>query len=437
MAFRAGTGVIQLKANTKPLQGIAGKIGKAFGPLGAAIASPLGIATLAIGALTAGLRKAIDLATIQQQAEAKLAAVIKATGNAAGFTAEQLFDQAKALQAVTIFGDETIISAQAIIATFKNIRGDAFARTTQAVADMATVMGTDLKSATLQVAKALNDPATGLTLLNRSGVTFSQTQKDIIKGFVETNQLAEAQGVILGELESQFGGAAESQTKTFGGAIQQLKNTFGDFLEIVGEAVGPAVADFGKLLIELLPVIKANLIPLLKTLAGIFSLIVVPIAKVISKLNELFDFEGATERFLKGFEKMATVLTGVFESISKAFDTFLKPVIDAFSSIREFLFGPADEKIDPFTPALAGAGAGASGVKNAVKGSRSISLESSAADAARRIQKSALEAKDPVLTVAKQQLDETKQVKELLRKQLDEQQQQTPIMKRAAPKITR
>jgi phage-related protein len=47
----------------------------------------------------------------------------------------------------------------------------------------------------------------------------------------ETGDIASAQAIILGELETQFGGSANAARNTLGGALAALKNSFGDLLE--------------------------------------------------------------------------------------------------------------------------------------------------------------------------------------------------------------
>lgn len=176
-----------------------------------------------------------------ERVETQLNAVLKSTQHSAGLTAIELKNMASEMQMLTAFGDEEVLSMQNILLTFKNIKGDAFRQTTMAVLDLSTAMGMDLKSAAIQVGKALNDPKTGLTMLQRVGITFSESQKEVIKGLVKTGQVAEAQKVILKELESQFGGSAKAATNSFGGALAQLKNKFGDLFEI------NATGEFGEM----------------------------------------------------------------------------------------------------------------------------------------------------------------------------------------------
>ena len=197
------------------------KHGKKLVALGAVAMAGLGVA----------IKKIITNTAAQDKAMAQLEATIKSTGGAAGKTASELAGTAAELQKITTFGDETIIGAQSLIATFKNIKGDNFDRTTVAVLDLAVSMGTDLKSAAIQVGKALNDPKTQMSALSRSGITFTETQKEMVKAMQETGNLAGAQAIILAELESQFEGSAEAARNTLGGALQGLSNSFNDLFE--------------------------------------------------------------------------------------------------------------------------------------------------------------------------------------------------------------
>jgi hypothetical protein len=108
-------------------------------------------------------------------------------------------------------------------------------------------MRMDLKSAAVQVGKALNDPAVGLSMLTRVGITFSEAQKKVIKGFVESGQLAKAQIVILKELESQFGGSARAARETLPGALAGLKNAFGDLFEVTDEGSSNLIGSINRL----------------------------------------------------------------------------------------------------------------------------------------------------------------------------------------------
>lgn len=166
-----------------------------------------------------------------EKVQAQLLARIKDTGGAAGRTIDQLGQQAEDLQKLTVFDDEAIGSAQAMLLTFKEIQGVQFDKAVEATLDLSTAMGTDLNSAALMVGKALNDPVKGLSAMSRAGVQFSKDQEELIKKLVETGDKAKAQEIILAELGSQMGTAAEAARDTLGGALQALQNSFDNLLE--------------------------------------------------------------------------------------------------------------------------------------------------------------------------------------------------------------
>jgi hypothetical protein len=192
------------------------------------------------GVAMAGIfvKDAIRKAAEQERVMRGVEATIKSTGGAAGLTAEQIAEMAAKLQKVSVFGDEAILAMQNILLTFKNIRGEAFEKTTKAVLDMATVMGTDLKSAALQLGKALNDPTKRMAELSRTGVTFSESQIEAVKAMEKAGDVAGAQSLILKELESQFGGTAAAARDTLGGALKALGNEFGDLQEMLVAETG-------------------------------------------------------------------------------------------------------------------------------------------------------------------------------------------------------
>jgi hypothetical protein len=227
LGFDVDTG--GLREGQRELRGLSGQSDRttsSVSKLGGAIRALAG--ALAIGAaFRAVIRNTIE----QERVTAQLDQTLRSTGRYTEELSQGLQDYASALQNVTTFGDEAIIASQSLLLTFTQIGEEAFPRAQEAVLNVATAMGTDLKSAAVQVGKALNDPILGLTALSRSGITFSESQKDIIKQMVEVGDVAGAQSMILDELETQFGGSARAARDTLGGALQSLSNTFGDLLE--------------------------------------------------------------------------------------------------------------------------------------------------------------------------------------------------------------
>ena len=211
-----------------------GDLNRSFRNIGiaAGVASAVGLY-----AFNTALKEAVGLANVQEEAEIKLAGVLRATGEAAGLSLQALKDYASHLQSITTVGDEVTIAGMSILATFREIKGDQFKEATKAAIDMSAVMGTDLKSSIIQVGKALNDPTKGLTALSRAGVTFTEAQKEQIKSLQKSGNLIGAQKIILAELKGEFGAVAEALRGSFKGAVDSAGNAFGDLKEEIGYTI--------------------------------------------------------------------------------------------------------------------------------------------------------------------------------------------------------
>lgn len=196
-----------------------------------------GIQQIARG-VKAVINETVGLAREQIRAERLVEGAIRATGGAAGYTADELKRMASALQETSNFGDEQILAEVTnVLLTFRNVQGDVFAQAQKAVLDMSAALNQDLQQASIQLGKALQDPIVGVSALRRVGVQLSEQQEQQIKDFVEINDLAKAQGVILDELANQFGGQAENIVDP----LIQLKNTMGDIKELIGLAILPGL----------------------------------------------------------------------------------------------------------------------------------------------------------------------------------------------------
>jgi hypothetical protein len=190
----------------------------------------------------------------QAKAVAQVEAGIKSTGGSAGFTSKQLQDMATELQKMSLFGDEDILKdVTAQLLTFTNIAGSQFAKTQQAALDLATRLDGDLKSASIMLGKALNDPVANLSALSRAGIQFSEEQKKMVKALMDTGKAAEAQDLILTELEKQYGGSAAAAAAVGSGPLQQLKNMLMDTTEAFGKVIFDGISPMiekGKKLVD-------------------------------------------------------------------------------------------------------------------------------------------------------------------------------------------
>lgn len=221
-------------------------VDKAFVGLGKSATRFIGL--LAGGALFKG---AVSATAEAESSFAQLEAAVQATGGAAGFTAPQLAKMALNFQDLTTNSDESVMSMQGVLLQFTRIRGPIFKEAQQAIIDVAARMKTDLSTAALTVGKALDNPIEGIGALQKAGLRLSDTQKQTIKDMVDVGNVAGAQGIILGELEKRFAGAALAARQNFSGALQAVKNQLGELLEVKG-----GLPDATKNLNELAEVLK-------------------------------------------------------------------------------------------------------------------------------------------------------------------------------------
>ena len=87
---------------------------------------------------------------------------LKVTGASAWTTSEDLVKMSEEIAYSTNYTVGEIQDMQSVLLGFKNITGETFRDASDAITDMATVMGMDLKSAVQTVGKALDDPIKGL-----------------------------------------------------------------------------------------------------------------------------------------------------------------------------------------------------------------------------------------------------------------------------------
>ncbi|WP_210519885.1 hypothetical protein [Hymenobacter terricola] len=178
---------------------------------------------------------------------ADLEATLKSTAHAAGLTAAEIQKIGTERAKVTLFDDDETNRASAMLLTFTNIKKGVFEQAIPAIQDLATKMGgdgpADLKGASVQVGKALNDPMNGLKALTRVGVTFTEQQKEQITAMQKAGNTAGAQKLILAELNKEFGGSAEAARKA-GGGVATLQMAFNEFKETVGGKVSEVLNMF-------------------------------------------------------------------------------------------------------------------------------------------------------------------------------------------------
>lgn len=315
------------------------------GQTGGFFGSIIGKATVAIAAIQAvfstlqGLFNfavtAVQDFNAGEKADAALADRIRSTGEAAGRTLEQLNEQATNLSRQVLFDDDTIKKGQELLLTFTNIREEIFDRTVPAALDLSTVFGQDVSASAVQLGKALNDPVAGITALSRVGITFSDEQKKQVAQFVELNDVASAQALILAEVEKQVGGAAQAAAQAGTGPYTLLRQRFEEVRGELGKLIAqglqrlqPVAQAVIEILAKLVDVFTQN-----KAATGEYAGVVNTIAVVLKAIG------GAISLQFKVWSAIGDAIGGVVTKIREFIQDANK--IPAVAKVFEIIAAPA------------------------------------------------------------------------------------------------
>ncbi len=355
------TVIISVLADTKKFADGMSATGKQAGGLstamkGIGVAAVAGLA-IAGAAMVGFIATSIKAAGESEKIAAQTNAAIASTGMAAGRTAEQVSDLALRLSRVSGIDDEAIQSASNLLLTFTQIKGVNFDAATKAALDMSVALGTDLGSAATLVGKALNDPIKGMSALSRVGVALTDDQKALIESLVAVGDTAGAQAVILGELNTQFGGSAEAFGNTYLGSIERVKNAFGNIQELVGGAFLPVLTQvFGKVagVLESVadsPAFAAFLTNFTSWVTGLLSG-QSAIGSLIPQLAGLLSFFSPIGLIIKVLSPLLPVLADAFMQIGTTLASALLPILPVLSGLLQQVVGVLSGAFAAILPVL-------------------------------------------------------------------------------------
>lgn len=319
------------------------------------------VAGIMAGAFAAGAVVNWGKTAIQHLGEvealnAQTAAAITSTGGAAGVTAEHVAELSGRLSNLTATEDESIQSGANMLLTFKNIQNgvgegnDIFDQATAALVDMSRAMGTDPQAAAIQLGKALNDPIAGISALSRVGVQFTEDQKSVIQSLVETGQTAEAQKIILAELNSQFGGSGAAYAETYAGKVALLGEAWEGFGDAVFSAVMPALGGITEALTGFLNNVATPFVTWLTSGAGDaagfgagLDGILGPVSGLIGPVMTLFQafspMSIVFDALMQVLPQLADAFGGIASTLSGVLSGALSAVITALAPVVEMLAG--------------------------------------------------------------------------------------------------
>lgn len=200
----------------------------------------IGGAAIALRQVSRFAQEAIKLFGIQEEAEVKLAAALRATGKAGDEAFSLITKRASEMQKATTFGDEAIIKASSSLALFANeLTAIEIANAQRGIIGLAEVLGTDLNQAALQMGKSI-----------------ASTTNSLIRYKIEIDTTAlqsEKLRQILAQTTGHFD-LAKAAADTTRGRLIQLQNAWGDTKEAMGLFLdeGLKLTEWLEKLIELL-----------------------------------------------------------------------------------------------------------------------------------------------------------------------------------------
>jgi hypothetical protein len=321
-----------------------------------ALAPAAAIGLTALGAMGISAVRAAEEA---QQANNRLDAIAKSM-NLFGSSTETVTDRLKAFaeenEQILAIDADIIKSTQAKLLTFKelaataDVAGGSMDRATLAAIDLAAAGFGSAETNAAQLGKALQDPIKGLTALTRSGVTFTETEREKIKAMVESGNVLGAQNAILSAIEQQVGGTAEATatgSQKMALAFKAVEDSVGNALLPLFEKLVPLVIGFMEWVGKnstLVTVLAAAFTALsVAILAVNFALNANPIVKVITLIAALatgvillIDW---LVKLYGGWDKLFKDLGNWLGDIGKLFKTIWDGVANVFKSVIDKVTG--------------------------------------------------------------------------------------------------
>ena len=328
-------------------------IGSAFSGVAKSVGA-MGLAATGAAAAIGGIAyKLISIAEEGIQAENRIKNVVKTMGlfgSQSGDVADRLIKVADATELATGVDGDLIMSAQAKLATFKElaktsgITGGAFDRATQASIDMAAVFGGDASTYAVQLGKALEDPEKGLAALKRTGALTAQQIKEISQEFTQTGNRAKAFDQVLKAIETQVGGSASATAS----GMARIKVSVGQMLDEIGKPMAEVFSKFAADVAKMTPQIVESLSGLAPKIREIGYTITAALAEAL---------QGDTSRMVKIGELIGEAVTigfktaitrGFMEATESAFRFFenlpvVKQIGDFDQKLKEFQSSRAEQ----------------------------------------------------------------------------------------------
>lgn len=270
----------------------------------------------------------------------------EADGKVTQMSRQALNDLAIEFEKTTRFTRENVIETAGFASMYTNIGASIMPRAIESALNLSTVMGTDLKTAMVDIGEALQDPIKGWSRLRSVGVQFTDDERNKMEVLVKSGKLLEAQEIILKRLSYQLEGAAVAAGSTFAGALDILRNALRRLIEPIGEVVLPKLHDLVDMFINFtnyVTVIPKEIVDQAMAFVGLasavglaataISLLLSPIGLVIGAIAGI---KIAIDNNLGG---LGDTFRGIYNTVKPEIDN----ITNAIQSImKAFSFKPED-----------------------------------------------------------------------------------------------
>src|SRR5690554_1145982 len=199
--------------------------------------SALDLVRSGIGLVREGISTMFAAGRDHEDSLAQLNAALTATGNAAGYSSEELLAIAQQLRDNSNFTTEQIVDAQTRLLSYTGVVGKEFPAAMQIIIDQAERLGISVEQSAETVGQALENPSKAMAALGRQGFTLEKSQQDLLVRLEATGRMAEAQAIIMDLLTESYGGAAAAaRLGTATGLWKGLQDQIGDFFSSIADA---------------------------------------------------------------------------------------------------------------------------------------------------------------------------------------------------------
>ena len=327
-------GVSQLDAGMNRLRGTAEKVNGSMDRLGKSafrLNNILSVAGMVIGRVSSSMKAFTEANQAQQEAETKLARVMRNTMDASDDEIQSIKDLTAAQQKLGVIGDEVQLAGAQELGMFLS-QSESFKQLIPAMNDLTAkqhgLKATQEQSA--QVAAMMGKAMKGNTMmLERAGIEFTEAQKKILKFGNEEERAA----TLAEAMEKQVGGMNEALAATPEGKLKSAANRIGDIKETAGSIINS---------------LKVAALPVLNVAMEFLE-------RIAARAKSLADRIASSPIAGKAAEAMRMILTELEALTGKVFAA-LRPVlnvlVNAASHFKEILDGTWGVIVAKVHPAL-------------------------------------------------------------------------------------